>query len=103
MNARRTQRFQKVVIGQLGVVQIGSRRRIPEKAAERGKRQVTACRLRVGVAGKRSDQKPELAPEIAVARALDPARKLAQPRSAVIQGVALARGPRGVGIIRRME
>ena len=91
------------MVGQLGVVQIGGRRRIPEKAAERGKRQVTSCRLRAGLAGKRSDEEPELAPEIAVARALDPARKLAQPRSAVVPGVALAGGPRGVGVVPRVE
>ena len=91
------------MVGQLGIVQIGGRRRIPEKAAERGERQVTACRLRAGITGKRSDEKPELAPEIAVARALEPARKLAQPRSAVVSGIAFAGGPRGVGVVPRVE
>ena len=37
-----TQRVEEIVVGQLGVVQRGSRCRIPEKTAERGERQVPA-------------------------------------------------------------
>ena len=99
------QRFEEVVVGQLGAVQRAGRRRVPEKAAELGQRQVPAHRLGAGIGspGERADQKPELAPEIAVAGALDPAGEAPQPGGAVVGGVAFARGPRRGGFIRRME
>ena len=67
-----TQRFEEVVVGQLSVVQRGSRCRIPEKTAERRERQVPARRGRPSITGERSDERPELAPEVDVARTLDP-------------------------------
>ena len=42
------QHFEEVVVGQLGVVQCGGRRGIPEKAAQRAERQVPASCLRIG-------------------------------------------------------
>ena len=97
------QRFEEVVVGQLRIVQLGRGFRAPEEAPERGKRQAPARALGVGLARKRIGQQPELLPEIAVARALDPAREMPQPCRAVVHGVRLARRPSALGVVARME
>ena len=97
------QRFEEVVVGQLRIVQFGRGLSAPEEAAERGKRQAPARALAVGLARKGIGQQPELAPEVAVARPLDPAREMPQPCRAVVRGVRFARRPCAVGVVARME
>ena len=55
------------------------------------------------IAGKRTYQKLELTPEIAVATALDLCGKFPQAGGAVVRGVALARGAGCVGAVARMQ
>ena len=97
------ERFQEIVVGQLGVVEGGGRGRVPEKAAEGGEGEGAAGGLEARVARERSHRKLELPPQIAVAGALDPTRQIAQPAGAVVRGVAFAGGPRGVGIVPRVK
>ena len=98
-----TKGFEKVVVGKLKVVQGGSRIGVPEKASQSGKRQVAASFRKFGISRKRSEEKAELAPEVSVAGALDLSSEAAEPSGSVVVGVALAGGPCGLGIVRRME
>ena len=97
------ERFQEVVVGELGVVEVGGGGRVPEKAAEGGEGEGAAGGLEGGVARERPHRDLELPPQVAVAGALDPARQIAQPGGAVVRGVALAGNPRGVGIVPGVE
>ena len=97
------ERLEEVVVGQLGIVEVGGGFRAPEEAAERGKRQVTAHDLAVGVAREGTGDEPELLPEVAVARPPDPAGERPQTGRAVVRGVDLPRGPSVAGVVRGME
>ena len=97
------QRLEEVVVGDLGFVQVGGGFRAPEEAPERGKREVPAHALAVGFAREGAGDKPELPPEVAVARPPDPARERPKAGRAVVGGVDLPRGPSVPGIVRGME
>ena len=97
------QSLEEVVVGELGIVQVGGGFRAPEEAAERGKRQVSAHALAVGVAREGAGDEPELLPEVAVARPPDPAGERPQAGRAVVRGVDLPSGPSVAGIVRGME
>ena len=97
------QRFEEVVVGELGIVQVGGGFRAPEEAPERGKSQVPAHALAVRLAREGAGDEPKLLPEVAVARPPDPARERPQTGRAVVRGVDLPRGPSIAGIVPGVE
>ena len=78
------QGFEKVVVGQFGVVQRGGRSRVPQEAAERWQRQVLTRRQPRLARPKARRRELELPPQVAVAAALDLAGQLAQAGGAVV-------------------
>ena len=97
------QGFEEVVVGQLGVVKGGGVGRVPEEAAEGRQGQGRAHGLKVWRTREGADQKLELAPQVAVAAALDLAGQVAQASGAVVGGVTLAGGMGGVGVVPGVE
>lgn len=65
------QSFEKVMVRQLSMIEVGGESWIPKEASEGRQSQILPDRREDPVAGERTDQKLELLPKVSVAAALD--------------------------------